>query len=122
MEKTFKSSDERTVGYGSAYIVKSDHPDYLVGRLLTIVETLGLPDKQEKSFKDLVRFEVYNSLNLGTWVPGQLHNLIVDYYNWYQSNSPRLADTSMPESAPIKRGQDPVDHTMQGEFTLTYKE
>lgn len=126
MEKTFKSSDNRAVGYGSAYAIKSDHPDYLVGRLLTIIETLGLPDRQEKSFKDLVRFEVYNSLNLTTWMPPNLHNLVVDYYEWYQDESPRLAEGKSEnrgnQYASVKRGQEPVDHTMKGEFTITYKE
>lgn len=122
MEKIFKSSDKRSTNYGGAYVIKGDHPDYLVGRLLTIIEAIGLLDKQEKSLKNLIRFEVYNSLNLTTWVSDGLHNLIVDYYNWYQKESPRLNSTEAKSYASIKRGQEPVDHTMRGEFELSYKE
>lgn len=122
MKKTFKSLDKRNVSYGSAYIIKSDHPDYLVGRLLTIIEAIGLPEKQEKSLKDLIRFEIYNSLNLGTWVPSGLHNIIVDYYTWYQKESPRLYENDSKECASIKRGHEPVDHSMNGSFELSYKE
>ena len=53
MERSFKSSDERSIGYGPAYVIKDTEPDYLVGRLLTIVEAVGLPEQQEKSLKRL---------------------------------------------------------------------
>lgn len=33
--------------------------DYFLGRVLTIIETLGLPQSQEKAVKDLVRQEVW---------------------------------------------------------------
>ena len=122
MKKTIKSTDERSVGYGDAYIIKSDNPDYLVGRLLTVIEAIGLPEKQEKSLKDLIRFEIYNSLNLSTWVPSGLHNIIVEFYNWYQAESPIRQSSGAVRSADIKRGQEPVDHTMRGEFTLTYQD
>ena len=122
MKKIFKSTDERSSGYGDAYIIKSDHPDYLVGRLLTVIEAIGLPEKQEKSLKDLIRFEIYNSLDLATWVPRGLHNITVDFYNWYQVESPIRQSSGSVRYADIKRGQEPVDHTMEGEFILTYQE
>ena len=112
MKKTIKSTDERNVGYGNAYIIKSDNPDYLVGRLLTVIEAVGLPEKQEKSLKDLIRFEVYNSLNLSNWVPAELHNIIVDFHDWYQAASP-IGQIS---------GSVRIDPPMKGEFTLTYQE
>ncbi|MCK4500887.1 hypothetical protein KAU11_10330 [Candidatus Babeliales bacterium] len=124
MEKQIKSSDERKIGYGSAYVIGGESPDHLVGRLLTIIDAIGLSEKQEKSLKDLIRFEVYNSLNLATWIPSSLHNVIVDMYEWYQKESLRLNKARRAGSSDraTQRGHKPVDHTMQGEFTLNYEE
>jgi len=112
MEKTFKSSDERSVGYGQGYVISSSVPDFIVGRLLTIMEALGLSEKQEKSLKDLIKNEVYS--NLGEiWISGSLHNLIRDLDSWYRK-----------ERAPTVTDSDgnPTPNYFGGEYTLTYKE
>ena len=111
MEQTFKSTDERNVGYGPAYVVKGDAPDYLVGRLLTIIETVGLPEKQEKSIKDLIRSEVYGQLELSTWIDGGLHNIIKDFNEWYSSND-------FPTNGGIPNN---LSNYKVGDYTLTFK-
>ncbi len=61
-------------GYG--LVISSESPEYLVGRILTIIEAFGLKDTQEKSAKDLLRKEVYDILsydrNIG--IPPKLHD------------------------------------------------
>lgn len=34
--------------------------DFIIGRMLTLSEALGLKDSQEKSYKDLIRSELWN--------------------------------------------------------------
>lgn len=34
--------------------------DYFLGRILTLIETLGLNETQEKAFKDIIRQEVWH--------------------------------------------------------------
>lgn len=111
MEKQFKSTDERTVGYGPGYVIDSNSPDFLVGRLLTIIETLGLSEKQEKATKDLIRSEVYGQLNLATWINGNLRNVIKDFTNWYE-------EQNFPCSA-SNESMTP-DDMRSGVYTITY--
>jgi hypothetical protein len=114
MEKIFKSSDERNIGYGSAYVISSSKPDYLVGRVLTIIEALGLQEKQEKSLKDILRQEIYNTLGLETYISGSLHTIIKELYDWCEKN-------------PLGKEEIPTNNHkrldfMEGEIVLTYKE
>lgn len=115
MEKIFKSSDERNIGYGSAYVISSSRPDHLVGRVLTIIEALGLPEKQEQSLKDILRQEIYNTLGLETWISGRLNTIIRELYDWCEKN-PSGKGTDMPYSKYERFG------LMDGEFELHYKE
>lgn len=62
-------------GYG--LVLQENVPDWLVGRVLTIIDALGLKDAQEKSCKDLLKNEIYqlNSENQGTlWIPPSLND------------------------------------------------
>lgn len=112
MEKTIKSSDERSLGYGPAYVINGGNPDHLVGRILTIIEALGLPQRQEDSLKDILRQEVYNVLSLKLWIPGQLHTMIREFGQWYAESG---SGANTPETAE-RIG------FMGGEFELSYKE
>ncbi len=42
-----------------AYMLPTYVLDNLVGRVLTIIEAMGLKDSQEKSAKDIIRQEIY---------------------------------------------------------------
>ena len=111
MEKQFKSSDEREVGYGPGYVIDSNSPDFLVGRLLTIVETLGLSEKQEKATKDLIRSEVYGQLNVATWINGNLRNVIKDFTEWYEDQNLPCSGSNLPMTPNDMRG---------GVYTIIY--
>lgn len=69
-DNVFRDSGFINQGWGNALLVFEGTSERLVGRLLTIVETLGLGEKQEKAAKSLVRQEVYNSLD-DAWIVGE---------------------------------------------------
>lgn len=108
MKITLNSSDERTQGYGPAYVIGADRPDFLVGRILTHIEALGLSEKQEKAIKDLARSEIYSVLECDKWIPGQLHTLIKEF-------------VKECEKMPAPTTPDSVAY-LPGEFVLTYSE
>lgn len=112
MEKIIKSSDDMGVGYGSAYVIYSGIPDRLVGKILTIIEALGLQEKQENSLKDILRQEIYRTLDLDTWIPPQLHNVVKEFVIWHEKEN--------PHGGPV-----PVSDrlgSVRGDFELHYKE
>lgn len=51
------------VGWGYGYVMSDDTPGRIVGGILTLIEMLGLPDKQEKPFKDMVTQKIWESFN-----------------------------------------------------------
>jgi hypothetical protein len=61
MEITVKSSGKSYFEY--SYLVDAHMVDRLIGRVLTLIETLGLRDAQEKAIKDLVKQEVWNNIH-----------------------------------------------------------
>jgi len=57
---TVSSVEKNVSGFASAHILDEGEAEYLVGRICTIVETLGLKDTQEKAAKDLFKQEIYS--------------------------------------------------------------
>lgn len=51
------------VGYGSGYIIQDYQVQCLEGRLLTLVESWGLRESQERAIKSQVRQEVWGLLS-----------------------------------------------------------
>ena len=115
MQITIKSTEERNVGFGDGYLINSEKPDYLVGRVLTLIEALGLPDKQEKSIKDVLRSEIYGVLEPSCFVPHQLHTIVKELREKYE-------DECQKESEGCSSGIPNNPTFMSGEYTLTYKE
>lgn len=62
MEKITVSSVGEPCVPESCVMISQRTPDYLVGRICTLIETLGLRDSQEKAVKDLAKQEIYNLL------------------------------------------------------------
>jgi hypothetical protein len=60
------------------YVTGGETIDNLVGRMLTLVESLGLKDTQEKAVKDLVRQEIWRPFNSQfiVHISGELHTVI----------------------------------------------
>lgn len=60
MQITVENSGKSYFEY--SYLVDAHMVDRLIGRVLTLIETLGLKDVQEKAIKDLVKQEVWNNI------------------------------------------------------------
>lgn len=65
-----------------ARLVPFSEIERFVGRICTLLETLGLKDSQEKAVKDLARQEIYKALADGdsvVYVPGPLASVINEW-------------------------------------------
>ena len=58
---TIKSKDTQ-MSIGNGYVMPEHQISNLIGKLLTLVETLGLQEKQEKSFKEIVKQAVWGNV------------------------------------------------------------
>lgn len=76
--KTKAASEEQFhgEGWGNALLVQEGYSGNLVGKILTIIESLGLPEKQEQAFKDVVRNEIYDSFD-NVWIIGEEDHTIL---------------------------------------------
>jgi hypothetical protein len=107
MIKEFKTKEARIEGVPrySGVVLGHDKVNYLVGRLLTIIDAMGLDEKQEKSAKDLIKNEVYIITREG-WIAPDLHEVLYDLIIWGK----HVESSSIPH--------DPLS----GEYTLTFKQ
>ena len=61
-------------GWGPGYVIEQGETSRLEGRLLTLIEAIGMPDKQEEALKGLIRQELWNSVSShGLWITGEQH-------------------------------------------------
>jgi hypothetical protein len=82
MKRTKEPTADANWGYG--YAVSEGTPNMIIGNILTLVEVLGLTDKQEQPFKDLIRQRVWDAFNEGiTLLPETHSKLRTDYYENY---------------------------------------
>lgn len=67
-----------STGYGPAYLVYDFHISRVEGKLLTLIEGLGLRDSQEKAVKDLTR-DIVQSLYRDTkYIYGEAVSVAID--------------------------------------------
>lgn len=81
MEKVSSAaSSEVSFGYGWGLIVDSELSGYIVGRMCTLIESWGLPERQEKAAKDIVRQEIsdwfYSRISANVSISGPLNTAI----------------------------------------------
>ena len=67
------SQDKQMLSYGTGIVVSQDSLGNIMGRTLTIIESLGLEVKQEKAIKDLVRDAIYKDDHYYVYIDGDLH-------------------------------------------------
>lgn len=72
--KKIKENVGGSVGWGEAYLITENKISHAEGRILTFIEALGLPDKQERSLKSIIRTEIWDILLEALWVPDAIHN------------------------------------------------
>lgn len=61
------------IGWGWGYVVSQDQISFVQGRLLTLIESFGMKDTQEKAAKDLVSQELYRLYEGAITLDGETH-------------------------------------------------
>ena len=106
-KKTFSSVGSVRVPE-TGNLIPSHTTDYLVGRLLTLVESLGLRESQESAVKSLVKQEVYNALisyeSGSVHISPELNGTIREFIQWERKEA---------NKAGLPSGQ-------SGEYELTF--
>jgi hypothetical protein len=99
------SSEEKMLGMGMGTLVLNHSIDKLVGKLLTLAETLGLSEKQENSYKDLVRQTVYNYFGDFTNVEDDLTTLVYEITQRISDRQHELYMAQKPEDTKLSAVQ-----------------
>jgi len=80
------SDDKQTivgssVGYSYGYVIFDSTPSHLEGKVLTILETAGLPQKQEEALKGLLRNAIWETIHESSvYITPERHQVIRDAY------------------------------------------
>lgn len=107
MEKVTFSSESIGRHYGAGRMVPQETPEHLVGRLCTLIETMGLKDTQEKATKDLIKQEVYKMFSQdgsAWWLEDTLYAVI---YNCLVAKQESARKENLPPG-------------LDGEYVLTF--
>ncbi|MFA6982126.1 MAG: hypothetical protein WC243_03840 [Patescibacteria group bacterium] len=75
-----KVRNQETPSHGNGLVIGSWVPDSLVGRILEIIEAVGLPEKQETSIKNLIKDVIYQKTTQmeAVYIEADLHDAIRD--------------------------------------------
>lgn len=80
--KDIRLSHQLDVSWGEGYVTDSDIGNRLVGNIMEIIEALGLPEKQEQSFKSIVNKKIWDIISRGLYIPREEHDSVrVKYPN-----------------------------------------
>lgn len=67
--------------YGYGYVVPAEgFSERIVGKVLTLIETLGLTSKQEEAIKGLAQQAIYGSFQEAIYITPDRHNEIRNVY------------------------------------------
>ena len=75
-EKSNVQSETPNVSWGEAYVLTTNTPDRLSGRIFSVIETMGLKDKQEESAKDIIRTIIWEIFEDAIYISAEKHNEI----------------------------------------------
>jgi len=79
MYKVEISSKDSQVAVGHGYVLPEHQINTLIGKLLTLTETLGLQEKQEKSFKDIIKQAVWSNVRDMKHIDSELLTLVNNF-------------------------------------------
>jgi len=75
-------------GWGFGYLIDDGVPNTIIGKVLTLIEVMGLSPQQEKSLKDLVQQAVWETVNgFGISVSPETHSKLRDDFYREQDNA-----------------------------------
>lgn len=70
------SKETTSPSWGMGEVIDNDFLKRITGRVLTIVESLGLPEKQEKPVKDLLTQAIFRDEDRVIYIDDKLHTAI----------------------------------------------
>jgi hypothetical protein len=114
MKIKVQSNTEEVLSLEGGYITDNHSVDIMIGNVLTIIETLGLSEKQEKSAKDLTKQAIRRGLDVhqNCFISSEVYNLICRFN---QELHEQLIKN--PESNPM---ENPGDSPRDGSYELTF--
>lgn len=75
------NSNALNVGWGYGYVIFDNTPSQIEGKVLTILESAGLPDKQEEALKGLIRSAIWSTIHeQGIYISDIRHTQIRQAY------------------------------------------
>lgn len=84
-----KNTPVQTISYGFAHLVLENHFKYLNGKILTLIEAIGLPTKQEEALKALISQAIYGET--GIYIDPTLNDAIHDAVHRVDPDNPTPA-------------------------------
>jgi len=82
----FKKSNVPEVSWGNAYVVTTNTPDRLVGKIFAVIETMGLKETQETSAKDIIRTVIWEVFNNAIHISPERHNEIREAFEEHKKS------------------------------------
>jgi len=116
MEIVLKSKDSLR-GLHGAYVLEEHEVNNLIGQILTLVDAMGLPEKQERAVCDVFKQKIWETMSRGFYLNGKILCLAQDM-DWQlrdENNQLRSGSTSKEER---ERGLHP--EWIKGEFELKF--
>ena len=105
------------VGIGNGYVMPEHQISTLIGRLLTLIEALGLKELQEKSIKELVKQEVWGNVRDMQFIQGDLLTTVINIEERLEQESKKRDLISMETS-------DMITHRtfIKGDYEISFIE
>ena len=96
MSKKFSDSDvlPPNMSWGYAYVLNEEAPNYLIGKIMPIIEIMGLPEKQETAIKDQIKQIVRQEFYEGVYIKPERHNKIREDWLVMKNNTTSIAPMS----------------------------
>ena len=64
------------LSWGNGYVISTETPNYIIGKVLTIIEAAGLNAKQEDSVKSLITRSVWDIMQEAIYITAKRHDEI----------------------------------------------
>ncbi len=87
-EKVTEGSVRETFSYGFAFVMPQHSVETIIGRVLTLVDTLGLNEKQDNAIKGLIKQAVRSAFEDGIFIdPVRNDKIHEDYHKMIEESN-----------------------------------
>ena len=89
------SIEKPNVSYGNGYVLSDYSSEHIVGKILTLIEAMGLPQRQEEATKGLIKQAVYEVFADGVYIGPELHTQLREAYEKGKIEAVKLGNVPM---------------------------